>query len=204
MRQLTILFAVLIVAPLAACGGSGGEPSNGADATANTATETNQADQADAKGADGTITATLNGEQRTWYIVRKEMGGEMHSQSESASWANSGRVITLFGHTSANSMAATDGLMLELNLVVMENTATVSSADIKYLRGEDRDMYVTRGPVTDGIDLASHKQEGDKVTVSGTFEATLEQNASEKKEGPATIAIKNGQFNATVYKAPEK
>ncbi|MDZ7784363.1 MAG: hypothetical protein U5K56_15950 [Halioglobus sp.] len=209
MRHITFLFAFLFVGPLTACGGDDNALSGGANEAAQASVGNAASSSGDsakdgevAAGADGTITATLEGERRTWYIVRKEMGGEMHSQSEWAGWTASGRVVTLYGHTSPDSLASTGGLMLELNLVVMENTSTVSSASVSYLRGGIEDMYVTRGPITDGVELDNYEEAGDRVTVSGNFEATLQQNTSGETTDPDTIELEDGTFSATVYKAP--
>jgi len=209
MRHITFLFAFLFVGSLTACGGDDNALSGGANEAARASAGNAASSSGDsakngkvAAGADGTIAATLEGERRTWYIVRKEMGSDMHSQSEWIGWTASGRVVTLYGHTSPDSLASTGGLMLELNLVVMENTSTVSSASVSYLRGGIEDMYVTRGPITDGVELDKYEEAGDRVTVSGTFEATLQQNTSGETTGPDTIEVEDGTFSATVYKAP--
>lgn len=209
MRHLMFLFALLFLVPLTACDGAGDEASTSlkgaADASAakTTGSSGGAAGGDDAEGADGTITATLDGQRRTWYILRRGMGGKMRSQSEWAGWTNSGRVVTLYGHTSPDSLATTGGLMLELNLVVMGNTSTVSSANVTYLRGDIRDMYVTRGPITRNVELDSYEEKGDRITVSGSFAAVLEQNTSGETDGPDRIELEEGTFNATVYKAPE-
>jgi len=186
--------------------GSGGETNHGssaqadgrhsADADANPA----DANPAAAEAADGTITATLNGQTKTWYILSRELGGAVRSHSE---WQEVGptRMITLWGHASPDSMSTDQSFSLSFHVVGEGEARTINDAELTYLTGKLSDMHTSPEGSKVPIEITGLEVDGEKLTIAGTFSGWITQRAPgelKPSEG-SQIMVSDGVFEATLH-----
>lgn len=116
----------------------------------------------------GEITATIDGDQRTWFIV------ESNGASQS-SWKGTGGYadVLLFGHASDDTITdETEALTIRFGVTNLDGTNTTELPEIAYLKDGLLESYVADSENAE-VSVNSMEVEGERLAISGTFEATL-------------------------------
>ncbi|RFB04964.1 hypothetical protein [Parvularcula marina] len=182
---------------LTACGGGDeGASTTTAGGTPPTASSAPvEVSKADAEAADGTITATLDGEARTWYVTSGELGGEFNSQSD---WSGSTTYtsVSLFGHTTPKTTMSSKNAML-VGFTVSGDNQTVSMPSVSLLTDSLLRRYEGEGSdVT--VALEEMSVDGEWLHLKGTFSGTLTYtDSSGATKDPVTVT--DGTFDLRVH-----
>lgn len=148
---------------------------------------------ASAQEVVGTITGTLDGEDRVWFITA--MGGNSSSyRSEMGPITN----VTIFGHASDDTiMSAKDALIIDFSLMngeVFPDTLSVafsdSSVEGNYYANNDNVATLTLTRIAD---------ENGQLTLEGAFTATMAYGASYGAPlDPENTRAAEGTFSLTL------
>ena len=209
VRKLLVLFPISLFLALAACGEdeiAGGEAQDSAASTADNSATAQKPSSGPAVRTDGTIEAVLDGEQRTWYITSGEHEGQQKSQSGWESQGSTGAMVTLLGHTSAQSTFGTkQAIIVGFTLYGIGGNVSVESPEVTYLKGGFSDSYATNMQGDASVTVTSAEIDGDILKVSGSFRGSMSPQAGGKtmQEGGKTIvSATNGTFEAQVIARP--
>lgn len=194
-----LIIGVTLVAALAACGrgapDSSDRPSAGGGGQA---------------GVEGTLSATLNGEQRTWYITSATVDGRVVSQSDWESAGADGAIVTLFGHASATTFTSSrEALMLEFTIWNLQDAPSAAGSDITFLsEGLSRNHNSGAGGAS-SVELTSVEVNGNRLNVTGSFQGELvfqdwTGGTSTAAGGPAPVSLENGRFEASILNSPDQ
>ena len=198
---------------LAACGGESSETGSATSAESGDAASSESASSgsdaappvsaADAAAADGTITATFNGVERTWYITSDTLQGQYVSQSDWSRFGDVGPVhVTLFGHTTPTTvLSSREALMIDFSAWADNAERPLESTGVTYLSEGLTNHHTS--DVGDDITIAldSLVFDGDTMQLSGTFSGTLgfrSMSGAEPSDGVSEIAVTDGRFSATI------
>jgi hypothetical protein len=202
LRTTPILLAVLLSF---GCGKSNSESSHSPEPEAEIPASPAAAASAAKvpEGADGTITATVNGDRKTWYILRRKLGDQLRSQSEWNSVFGAGtQLVTLFGHASADSMVSDRAFILELSTVESRDSAVATAPGIQYLvKDELSSMYNSDPPGKVEVEITEHEVDGDVLTIAGTFAGVLHPSTDGSQ--PEQMTVEDGVFRAQVHRAAD-
>lgn len=117
-----------------------------------------------AQESTGEITATIGGEQRTWYVTESDRMSQS-DWSGSPNWAS----VSLFGHTAPDTvMTSKQALMIGFTAT---GTGAASDPEIGYLSESMSKAWVSDDTATVTID--SMTAEGDRLSLTGSFTATM-------------------------------
>lgn len=157
-------------------------------------------DQADAgigaDAADGSISATLGGEQRSWYVTSSTMGGQHVSQSDWSGAAPARVNVSLFGHTRPDTtMGSNQALMLSFTVLDAEGAVNVVEPEITYLSGGMTQAHQSGEEVS--VEVANVSFEGETMTIAGTFSGVLDAGQA-VAGGAEPMRVENGEFEATI------
>lgn len=200
-RGLLVLALCGIVTALVGCD-SGSESATAAPAAQTPASSAQPAPAAAAEDADGTITATFNGTERTWYVTSMERGGRHISQSDWSPMFASQAEVSLFGHVSPTSQRSNEALMLSFTLNGSGTSATAMEPSITYL---SEGLLNNHSSEHDGgeavVTVENARIDGPILEISGTFSGTLPFRSMNQSVDPSTresIVVENGRFDASV------
>ena len=207
MRPLALTLIPLWLAPITACGQSGEQAE-----TQPAADRTVGAQPAGGDGALGTIRATVDGEQRTWYVVQGSSRGRPYA---SAIWFEDGdvRLVSVGGYdtdsppldtfefdTASGEVSFGDyqGSGMQILVSVSEGSSTVRVEIpsepglfwVGYIPVASFDVIY--GMTTGSIEVTEASFDGSQASVRGTFSGTLE-----KSDGSGSIQVENGSFEAS-------
>ena len=123
-----------------------------------------------AQDVRGEITATLDGEERQWFVT----GTNLVSQS---TW--SGNVsyakVELYGHASDETITDA-GEALQINFGVLtqdDGSASSELPEMTYLADGMGESYVANSDTGADVRVESIEIDGSQLSISGTFEASL-------------------------------
>jgi hypothetical protein len=205
MRKLLLLFPFSLFLFLAACGEdevAGREAQDSAASTADNSATAQTPSGGPAVRTDGTIEAVLDGEQRTWYITSGEYKGQQQSQSGWNSQGDTGAVVTLFGHTSAQSARGSkQAIIVGFTLNGIGGNLSVEHPEVTYLKGGFSDSYATNMQGDASVTVTSAKINGDILKISGSFRGSMSSQAvghTEPEGGKTNVTATDGVFEAQV------
>ena len=186
MRRLSfVVFATL----LAACGSEAGSADDIGKPAASTGSLSVE--------VLGEITATMNGEQRTWYATREYKYGRWISESDQA-FRGTGTVF-FTGHVSSDS--ATNPLDLLMITAHVNDAGDGPTAQIAKIVFAGQNVWQGRHSSEYGgeaaIQFDTVKHESGATRLRGTFSGTLpyKSNASAEPDMGNVVELENGRFN---------
>jgi hypothetical protein len=196
---------LLVALGLSACdsGEDAADPAAANDASQSGSTQTREPPGEDAtREADGVITATFNGTERTWYITSAERGGRFLSQSDWTPLFAEQNSVTLFGHVSPTwPFPSAEGIIVAFTLQGTGDAPAVSGAEITYLSGGIMNNHSSSHDGTATITVESAGLEGNMLEISGAFSGTLPFKSFDGSvpSGPEeTISVESGTFHGVV------
>ena len=151
----------------------------------------------------GTLTGTVDGEKRTWYVTAAEMEGETVSQSDFMGDPSSGATVSLFGHPTESVMSSKASILLSFS-VNSPGAPRVSGVEITYggfSKVEGQTGFYNSG--NDGqaeVVVSSFGAEGERLKISGTFSGTMPFRASTSKEPDMdhVVTVTDGSFDTLI------
>jgi hypothetical protein len=196
---------LLVALCLSACdsGEDAADPAAANDASQSGSTQTREPPGEDAtREADGAITATFNGTERTWYITSIERDGQYLSQSDWTPLFAELNSVSLFGHVSPNwPFPSAEGIIIAFTLEGTGDAPTVSGADITYLSGGILNNHSSNHDSNATVTVESAGLEGNTLEIAGAFSGTLpfkSFNGSVPSGPEATISVESGTFHGVV------
>lgn len=189
MRRLTgVVFAVLLVV----CGSESGSADNSSRPVTSDVTSNVE--------VLGEITATLNGQQRTWYVTREYKAGRWISESDQ-SFRGEGTVF-FSGHMSKDTtMDPVDMLIFNAHIRSTDAGPDVQNAKITFAGSEIwQGRYGSEygGEAALQFDTINHENNTTKLV--GTFSGTLpfKSNASSDGDRSNVVVLENGRFDVSL------
>jgi hypothetical protein len=151
----------------------------------------------------GTLTGTVDGASRSWYVTAAEMQGETVSQSDFTGNPAGSVTVSLFGHATESVMNSADSILLSFS-VSSPDAPRVSGAEITYggfSKVDGQTGFYNSG--NDGqaqVVVTSFGPEGDRLRIGGTFSGTMPFRATTARE-PDTehvVTVTDGRFDALI------
>ena len=140
----------------------------------------------------GTLTGTLDGAERTWFLT-----AENGMSQSSSSVIGTYMIVTLFGHASDDTLTeAEDALIVEFSVV----DGAADFADLRYLaEGGYVAAYVGMDDAPAQITLTRQEVGADGLMVEGTVSAVLgwSDGVSDEVDATNTVTLE-ASFAATV------
>jgi hypothetical protein len=142
-------------------------------------------DEDDANVA-GTVTATINGEERTFVAVQDASG-------EASSFERTGGDVTvrIVAIPDRTPTEASPVLQIEFTVMGMGPTADATDAEVTYIDDAGR-SFMTRGGTSE-VSLTAFGLESDEVVASGGFASQLQA-----EDGGMAEAAIEGDFQASI------
>lgn len=212
-RQLyPTLYGILLTIPLAACGGP---DSNGIGEDAGASSPDNAAvaepqdpalveaaeaaaelarGKSESKAAEGAITATINGESRTWYITNES------NLTDWESLEDDGTNVTLVGYTNLSDRTWKEAMELGFEIRKSDGGFSVSNSLVTYYSyGATR--HHSTGRQRESSVIVTHVEiDGNSIELSGAFSDALRYKdwggGSSDDDANDDITIDDGAFHA--------
>lgn len=151
-----------------------------------------------AQDVTGSITATLTGEERVWFITAMKDKSSSH-------WSEMGPLtnVNIWGHATDDSiMGSKDALIIQFSLMngeVFPDTLSVMFSDSSV----PGNYYASDADMT-GLNLSRIKDNDGQLTLNGAFSATMayaeSYGAPPDRENTRHV---QGTFEVTLYPRPE-
>lgn len=139
----------------------------------------------------GTVTATIDGEERTWF-------GTAEDGMSQSDWSGDERYasVSIFAHPGPDTtLQARDALMIGFEMMASADAREVSLPEIVWMIGGMSDAYVADEDTGATIDLDSVTVEDDTLRISGSFAGEMVRSTDKGD----TRAIE-GRFEAVLQK----
>lgn len=152
-----------------------------------------------AEKGDGTLTATINGEERTWYTTHSETGGTFTSQSD---WSGVAPFLSvhIMGHGSPDTTLDTNGaLSLGFRLKDTGSLPGIQDAELALMTDSFQDRYTAQkgGSVNVSVDSATF--DGNWLHLEGRFSGTLGFEGEGAPDGAEKVKVEGGRFDVHIH-----
>ena len=151
----------------------------------------------------GTLTGTVDGETRSWYVTAAEMQGEAVSQSDFMGDPADGASVSVFGHATESVMDSTDSIMLSFSVSV-PTAPRVSGHEITYGGFSNIDgqtgFYSSGNDGQAEIAVVAFAAEGKALRIIGTFSGVMPFRASGNKTSDMNhvVTVTDGKFDTLI------
>lgn len=202
--KVLVVFAVLF---LSACD-SGTQPAATAEAPPSPGEQPAKQAAPQARDADGLISATLDGAERTWYITSADYDGKLMSQSDWSPLYGSVTGVSLFGHTTpTTALSSNEALLVAFSLVEADGQWTASDPEITWLSGGLMNNHSSTYDGSAEVTIESAEFDGDQLTISGTFSGSLPFKSHKpggETAAAAPVSIEDGRFEGVVRRLSDE
>lgn len=146
-----------------------------------------------AQEVTGTIAATLNGEERTWFITETP-------QMSQSDWKDFGyqASVSLLGHSTDNTVTSShQALMVKFEYWGSDGAYTISAPEVVYLSQGMMKAHVGRQEDGVQINITSAEVNGDRLKIEGTISGDLIfTEVMMRKKDPNDVLSVEGSFSA--------
>lgn len=168
-------------------------------------TDLPRAPRAGQASVDGTMTAALDGKQRTWYITSGDVDGQTTSQSRWESIGTNSIAVTLFGHTSPGSLVGSqEAVMIDFTIWNPDEEPRAAGSDITFVSGSLTKNHNSGAGGTSFVEVTSVAIEAKRLNLVGSFHGTLvfrNWTGGTSPADPGPVSLENGRIDASILRA---
>ena len=197
MRIMKTFLSLSLFVFMASCGEEEGSDATNASAPATNPNIT----------MDGTITAMLDGEERTWYVTSGTMQGQFVSQSDFRDMGMIGTSVTILGHATSNTVIGSkEAIIMTFTVHNKDSAPRVERPEIAYLSGGMMKRHTTDDGGAAELTVTSASVDGELLNIAGTFSGSLVYSTfdgSPPENGKQTMTLSDGTFDVKVHPPAE-